>query len=795
MTDAADLTLTEQISLLSGSDFWHTQPLLRRGVPAILLSDGPHGLRVQATDSDHLGIGASRPATCFPTAVTLASTWNEELALQVGAAVAAEAVTQGVSVVLGPGLNIKRHPLCGRNFEYFSEDPLVSGRMAAAMVRGIQSRGVAACLKHYAVNNQESHRFVVDAVVDERTLRELYLAGFEYAVEHANPRTVMASYNLVNGTYATDHHRLLTEILRDEWGFDGVVMSDWGATNDRVVGLQAGMDLEMPGSGGISDADVMSALQEGRLATADLTRSAQRVLDLVAASAVRPEPADLEAHDALARLAGAEGTVLLRNDGLLPLTGDESVALIGAFAQSPRYQGAGSSQVNALKVTTAWDAALDRGLDVRYAAGYDPSSSERDQSLIEEAVEVARAADVVVLMVGLPGVYESEGFDRDDLRLPRQHDNLIAAVCAANPRTIVALSNGAPVAMPWIDQPAAILEAYLGGQASGAALLDVVFGDAEPGGRLAETFPMFQTDLAADPYFPGEPRQVEYREGLAVGYRHTTTAGIEPLFAFGYGLSYTEFEYSRTRVSKRRIGEGQSVKVSVQVTNVGDRAGSDVVQVYLHDRTGVVARPRRELRGFSKVWLEPSETTTVSIELGPRAFAFYDVEGANWSVPAGEFDIEVGRSSEDIVGTTTVILIDGVSDAPEPADTDLVAASDAAFAARLGREIPTPVPVEPFTRVSTVGEIQGQRFGRAIKAAMQRFGGIETDPDDPAVARMYERSLNEMPLRAAALFSQGKINWTTLDTVVDLLNRKPVTAGVRVGASVFGSVRRALPWG
>ncbi len=794
MTDAADLTLEEQISLLSGSDFWHTQPLLRKGIPAILLSDGPNGLRVQATDSDHLGIGASRPATCFPTAVTVASTWNEALAAEVGRAVGAEAVAQGVAVVLGPGLNIKRHPLCGRNFEYFSEDPLVSGRMASAVVQGIQDSGVAACLKHYAVNNQESHRFVVDAVVDERTMREIYLAGFEYAVEHAAPRTVMSSYNLINGTYATEHHRLIAEILRDEWGFDGLVMSDWGATNDRVAGIRAGMDLEMPGSKGISDAVVMKALEQGHLATADLTRSAQRVLDLVAASAVRPAAVDLDAHDALARRVAAEGTVLLRNDGLLPLTGDGSVALIGAFAQSPRFQGAGSSQVNPVKVTTAWDAALDRGLDVRYAPGYDPAGSARDQGLIEEAVETAREVDVVVLMVGLPGVYESEGFDRDDLRLPRQHDNLIAAVCAANPRTVVVLCNGAPVAMPWVDQPAAILEAYLGGQASGAALLDVVYGNAEPGGRLAETFPMFAADLAADPYFPGEPRQVEYREGLAVGYRHTTSAGVEPLFPFGHGLSYTEFEYGRAKVNRRRIAEGQSVKVSVPLTNVGHRPGSQVVQVYVRDRTGVVVRPLRELRGFSKVWLEPGETTTVSIELGPRAFAFYDVDVAGWSVPAGEFDIEVGRSCEDIVATITVTL-DGVTDAPEPADTDLVAASDAAFAARLGREIPVPVPVEPFTRVSTIAEIQGQRFGRAIKAAMQRFGGIDTDPDDPAVARMYERSLNELPLRAAALFSQGKINWTTLDTVVDLLNRKPVTAGVRVGASMFGAARRALPWG
>ena len=780
---ARDLTRDEQISLLSGSDFWHTHALPEHDVPPVLLSDGPHGLRAQQDGGDHLGLGGSVPATCFPTAVTIASSWDEELIEEIGRAVGIEALAQGVGVVLGPGLNIKRHPLCGRNFEYLSEDPLVSGRLAAAMVRGIQDRGVGACVKHFAVNNQESHRFVVDAVVDDRTLRELYLAGFEHVITHARPWTVMAAYNLVNGTYCTDNRLLLTSILRQEWQFEGLVMSDWGATDNRVAAVHAGMDLEMPGSNGISDSQVSHAVQAGHLSAAALERSADRVLDMVdKCRGQEQRPAPFTEHDALARRAAAESSVLLVNDGALPLARGASVALIGAFAEHPRFQGSGSSLVNPVTVTTARQAFTDAGIDVRYAPGYDPVLSGLEPSLIDDAVAVAAEADVVVLMAGLPGIYESEGFDRPDLHLPQQQERLIAAVTAANPRTVVALSNGGPIVMPWLDGVAAVVESYLGGQASGGALVDVLYGDVDPGGRLAETFPQQQSDVAADPWFPGEPHQVEYREGLAVGYRQTTTDGTVPLFPFGHGLSYTTFSYGDAELDRDRIGSGDVLTVTVPITNTGSRPGSDVVQVYVHDRTGVVSRPRRELRGFAKVRLAPGETKRTQITLSPRAFAFYDAHEQDWLVPSGEFDIEIARSSSTIEQVHSVVVMGDTESAPRTDHTPLVAESDDEFAARLGRPIPVPRPVRPFTRQSTVGEISTTSLGRAIRAALKRFSGADFDAvaeQDPALGLMFEKGLDEMPLRAAALFSEGKITWPVLDATVDLLNRRPLPAAAR----------------
>jgi len=790
---ARSLTLAQQVALLSGGDVWRTQALPEAGIPASVLSDGPHGLRFQADAADQLGMSGSEPSTCFPTAVTIASAWDEELAEEIGRALAGEARALGVDVVLGPGLNIKRHPLCGRNFEYFSEDPLLSGRLAAAMVTGLQDGGVGACLKHFAVNNQESHRFVVDAVVDERTLRELYLAGFEYAVKASKPWTVMAAYNLVNGHPATDNHRLLSEILRAEWGFDGLVMSDWAATNDRVAAVAAGMDLEMPSSDGLFDRDVIEAVESGRLDAELVTASAQRVLDLVARSApARRSAIPVDEHDALARRAAAEGTVLLSNDGVLPLAGDRSIALIGAFAAQPRYQGSGSSLVNPTRITTALDEFRRRGTKVAYAPGYDPASKRPDAALIAEAVAAASAADVAVVLVGLPPARESEGFDRTDLGLPAEHDELVAAVCAVNPRTVVALSNGAPVLMPWKDAPAAILESYLGGQAGGGALVDVLYGDVEPAGRLAETFPASLGDVAADPFFPGEPHQVEYREGLFVGYRFHTTAGREPLFAFGHGLGYTSFAWGDAEVDRAILPAGDDVTVTLTVTNTGPRPGSDVIQVYLHDRSGVVLRPRRELAGFAKVRLQPGQSRAVSVTVPARAFAFYDVRAGDWRIPSGGYDLEVARSSIDVVGTVSVTVEGGVDTAAEPPGAPLVAVTDEQFRERLGRPVPRPRPARPFTRQSTLEELSVTRIGRLLKAVLWRLAPIdEATKADPATLAMFERGLAELPLRGAAIYSGGKLRWASVDILLDVLNGRPGAATARTLTAV-ASVGQAL---
>ena len=773
---ARALSPAQQVSLLSGGDFWRTRALPEAGISAAVLSDGPHGLRFQA-QGDDVGVDGSEPATCFPPAVTIASSWDEALAAEVAGAVAVEALAQGVDVVLGPGLNIKRHPLCGRNFEYFSEDPLLSGRLAAAVVRGLQDRGVGACLKHFAVNNQESHRFLVDAVVDERTLRELYLAGFEYAVRTARPWTVMAAYNQVNGEYATGNRRLVTDILRGEWGFDGLVMSDWAATADRVAAVRAGLDLEMPGSQGLSDGEVLDAVGRGTLAAGLVTASAQRVLDLVARSPrAAPSGLPVDAHDALARRAAAEGTVLLTNDGLLPLAPGQSVALIGDFAREPRFQGSGSSLVNPTRITTALDEFRRRGVEFTFTPG------------IAGAVEAARDADVAVVMVGLPPADESEGYDRTHLRLPEEHDRLVAAVAAANPRTVVALSNGSPVLMPWKDAPAAILECYLGGQASGGALADVLYGDVEPGGRLAETFPAAQADVAADPYFPGEPHQVEYREGLFVGYRQAGT----PLFAFGHGLGYTTFAWGAATVDRETVEAGEPVTVSLTVTNAGERPGSDVVQVYLSDRTGVVLRPRHELAGFAKVRLEPGASQAVTITLPARAFAYYDVGVADWRIPGGSFDIEIARSSVDIVQTLTVKVEGGVDTAPEGPRTPAVSSSDELFADRLGRPVPRPRSVRPFTRQSSLEELRAGLAGRLLYAALWRMAPFDKETRaDEAAMKMYKRAFDEMPLRAAAIYSAGKMRWNTVDTLLDLINGERRPAVTRLVTVLARRLKRA----
>lgn len=779
----AGLSLDERRRLISGHGFWHLHGVASRSVPHLMVTDGPHGLRQQADDRNS---GVSHPATCFPTASALAATWDRALVAEVGAALGREARGAGVGVVLGPGVNLKRHPAAGRNFEYFSEDPYLSGHLAAAFIRGVQDEGVGTSLKHFAVNNQETFRLVVDAVVDERTLRELYLPAFEIAVRDADPWTVMCAYNRCNGVYCSDDRRLLTGILRDEWGFDGLVMSDWGATNDRAAGLIAGMDVEMPGSGGAFDPDLDRALADGSLRQDDIDRSAARVVRLherAAAARARhgADPVvDLDTHHDLARRAAADGCVLLTNDGTLPLRPAGTVGVIGEFARTPRYQGAGSSLVNPTRLDQLCGALTTAGTSVEFTPGYDGATGRATSAQIAAARELARRVDVAVLCVGLPESYESEGFDRTDLQLPSGHRALIAAVCAENDRTVVVLANGAPVDMGWADRPAAVVEAYLGGQAAASGLADVLTGRVNPAGRLAESVPCDVADLPSDVNFPGVPRQVEYREGLYVGYRFHDTAGVPARFAFGHGLSYSTFEYGDARLDVAATGD-TSVTVSVPITNTGRLAGAEVVQCYVRDVDALVERPDKELKGFEKVWLDAGASAEVVIELDRRAFAFYDVSSARWCVGGGGYEILLGSSSVDIRATASVIL---PGDAPEavrgagsgvhdrPGGRSWVA-DDATFAERLGRPIPTPTPVPPFDRTVTVAELGATRRGRVVQRLLLAVAGrqiaTELAGDDERQRPMMEAAVREAPLRSLSTMSGGMLPMWAVDLIVRFL--------------------------
>ncbi|KQY46148.1 glycoside hydrolase family 3 C-terminal domain-containing protein [Cellulomonas sp. Root137] len=652
----AQLTLEEKASLTSGSDFWHTQGVERAGVPAVMVTDGPHGLRKQPEEADHLGLGNSVPATCFPTAAALGSSWDVELVTRVGEALGRETRANDVAVLLGPGVNIKRTPLCGRNFEYVSEDPVVAGELGTAIVRGIQSQGVGTSLKHFAANNQESDRMRVSAEVDERTLREIYLPAFERVVTNAQPWTVMCAYNKVNGTYASENHWLLTELLRDEWAFEGLVVSDWGAVHDRVPALAAGLDLQMPAAGPRPDEEVVAAVRDGSLDEAVLDVAARRVLGLIARSLPGLESDDsfdVDAHHELAGEAAAAGSVLLKNDGgLLPLASTEGVAVIGEFARTPRYQGAGSSQVNPTRLDAPLDALRAAG-ELAFAPGFTIAGgpSGDDAALLAEAVDVARAADTVVAFLGLPGPDESEGYDRPRLGLPDNQVALLRAVAEVNPRVVVVLANGSAVSVTdWRDLAPAILETWLGGQAGGSAVADLLLGVRTPSGRLTETIPHRIEDTPAFGNFPGEAGVVRYGEGVLVGYRWYDTRAMDVAYPFGHGLSYTTFGYSDVAAT----ADGTDVSVTATITNTGSVAGAEVVQVYVRDPQASVLRPTRELKAFAKVALEPGESRAVSFTLGARDLSYWHPGLHRWVVEGGEFVIEVAASSRDLRGSVSL---------------------------------------------------------------------------------------------------------------------------------------------
>ncbi len=652
------LTLEEKAALCTGATMWTTVAVERLGVPAIVMTDGPHGVRL-SPDMNSIG-KTSLPATCFPTASCLASTWDRALIRQVGEALGEEARALGVGVLLGPGINMKRDPRCGRNFEYYSEDPFLAGELAASFIQGVQSQGVGTSLKHYAVNNQETERFRIDVDVDERTLREIYLPAFETAVKAGRPWTVMCAYNKVNGAYCSEHRRLLTEILKQEWGFEGLVVSDWGAVHDRVKALQAGLDLEMPGPQPRRTQAVIEAVKAGSLDEAVLDEAVRRILRIIFRAAETPKGGafDSAAHHALARRVAAEGMVLLKNNGILPLQQPRRIAVIGRSAKEPYFQGGGSSHINPTQVDIPFDELqkLAGGAELTYCEGY-PATPAFDQALIDEAVAAARGADVALLFIALPAFIESEGYDRADLNLTPQQTALIRAVCAAQPNSVVILNNGSALTMSeWLDGPAAVLEAWMMGQAGGGAIADVLFGRVNPSGKLAETFPLRLADAPAYINFPGGAGQVRYGEGIFIGYRYYDAKELPVAFPFGFGLSYTSFAYSNPRLSAESFTDTEGVTVFVDVTNTGAVAGKEVVQVYVHDRKASLPRPPKELKGFAKVELQPGETKTVAIPLGFRAFAFYHPGYRQWVAEDGEFDILIGASAADIRCTLAATL-------------------------------------------------------------------------------------------------------------------------------------------
>ena len=674
----ARLTLDEKARLLDGSDRWHTEPVDRLGVPAVMLADGPHGLRKQTPEAARTDTRGSYPATCFPPAVGLSSSWDPDLLQRVGVALADEARAAEVAVLLGPGINMKRSPLCGRNFEYFSEDPFLTGELAAAFVMGVQSRGVGTSLKHFAANNQETHRRYVSAEIDERTLREIYLAAFERVVTGAAPWTLMCSYNKINGVYSAENRWLLTDVLRDEWGFDGLVMSDWDAVNLREDGVRAGLDLEMPTSNGVGTQRILDAVAAGTLDEADVDLAVTRVLQLVGRTlpALGPgQTVDGDAHHALAREAAVRSVVLLKNErALLPLASQGGpVAVVGEFARTPRYQGAGSSLVVPTRLDdalTALTAALAGSREVTFAPGFDLESDAADPALIAEAVAHARRAEVVVLFLGLPASYESEGYDRDHMDLPAHQLELLDAVVDANEDVVVVLSNGSAVTVhPWHDRVPALLEGWLLGQAGGGALADLLTGAAEPSGRLAETIPLRYEHTPAVGAFPGEQGTVRYGEGLLIGYRWYDTRSLDVAYPFGHGLTYTTFAYSDLTTTVHDAGADTSVDVTVTVTNTGSRPGREVVQVYVSDPDSAVFRPAQELKGFASVTLAPGESRPVRITLGARAFSWWHVALRRWVLEAGDVEIRVGASSR-LIRASGVVRLAG-EEIAEPLTADV----------------------------------------------------------------------------------------------------------------------------
>ncbi len=754
-----ELSLDEKAGLCSGADFWRTKGVERLGIPQMMVSDGPHGLRKQVEQGDHVGANDSIKAVCFPTGVTVCSSFDKTLINEMGEYLGEACQAENLGVLLGPAVNIKRSPLCGRNFEYFSEDPFLSSEMATSQIKGIQSKGVGTSIKHYLANSQEHRRMSSDSVVDERTLREIYLPTFEKAVKEAQPWTVMCSYNKINGSYASENHRFLTEVLRDEWGFEGFVVSDWGAVNERVAGAIAGLDLEMPSSHGLNDAKIVEAVKDGSLDESILDTVVERILGIVNKYLVNKKADavfDLEEQHNKARQIASESMVLLKNEGVLPLEKKGTVAMIGGFAKKPRFQGGGSSHINTFKQANAVDSAqliLGDAVNILYSEGYSLLEDTVDESMINAAVETAKQSDATIIFAGLPDAYESEGYDRTHMRMPLSHDRLIEAVSAVQPNTVVVLHNGSPIEMPWIDQVKGVLEAYLGGQAVGEAVVDILFGDVNPSGKLAESFPLKLEDNPSYLYYLGEKDVVEYREGVFVGYRYYDKKKMDVLYPFGHGLSYTDFKYDNLQLAKDKMNDTETLTVTVEVTNAGNVAGKEAVQLYVGAPVGDAIRPVQELKGFEKIALNPGECKTVTFQLDKRSFAYFNTNLNDWYVEPGTYGIKIGASSRDIRLEKAIELVSTVA---------------------------LPVTYSMNTIISDLLDKPDKlEKVKGLMAAMDKVfsgdpdeGEEETEEAKEAITEEMKQAMyNNMPLRNFVSFGGGTVTFEEVEAIIKELNK------------------------
>lgn len=793
----SQMTLKEKASLCSGKDFWHLKSIERLGLPEIMVCDGPHGLRKQNAENKKVGIGNSYPATCFPTAVTTACSWDRDLIYKMGQALAEECLQHGVSVLLGPGVNMKRSPLCGRNFEYFSEDPELAGEMGAAFIAGVQSKGIGTSLKHFAGNSQEMKRMTSNSIIDERALREIYLRAFEKAVKKSQPWTVMNAYNLLNGTYCSENDWLQNKVLRDEWGFKGAVVSDWGAVNDRVAGLNAGNDLEMPSSGGVNDAKIVEAVKCGVIDETTLDERVDKLIDIILKGAANKKPGykfDVKAHNLLSRQIAEQSMVLLKNDGnILPLkrVEGEYVAVIGAFADNPRYQGAGSSIINPTMIDSGRRAFNNSPISVKFADGYDRSGKRKNEdAYITEACNLAKNASKAVVFIGLTDDYESEGFDRSTMKLPDGHNRLVEAVSRVNDNVIVVLEGGSPVEMPWADDVKAILNAYLGGQSVAPAIVDVLTGKANPCGKLAETYPICLKDTPTSFRYPDSKEDVQYRESIFIGYRYYDKVERNVRFPFGFGLSYTSFEYSNIKLKKKNLTKGEGAKVTFTIKNTGDVAGSEIAQVYVAKPESKIFRAPKELKGFVKIHLDPGEEKKVSVELDDRAFAFWNTATEDWCVESGEYKILVGASSGDIRLEAAVkmkseddeTIVDLRESAGVYFDGDPARAREDDFKVIYGGEFKLAPEITSDSLNNSIERSKDKGLAKfiynTVDLAMKPKGGVGSS--------MITNTIMQTPIRNYVSMSNGLFTEDMADGLLKVFEGKDVAKGV-------GKIAKGVP--